>query len=304
MAAYQKSLNTLYGHSVNDTIPPADATTKGYYRYDTDKEHYYQNQTGSAWTLILTGPNAVAAFANKTLDLRANTTLRQCRYGVYVPSEESKAVGQGVLAGLVGIGDKGTSTQNTGGKYDVWSTKAVANDCAGVVKLDTFTCWRNANPLLRFAWLYPGNTTNKRMFKGVGAKRLINTDSDTAPLNSNENGFFFGYGSGDTNYQLFHNDATGTCVKVDTGVLIPAIATNYILEIQINDFSGGSISWTLYSVLSNTNIGVGVRNTVLGTGNIATRIPSQTTHLFMQDLVITTSASIQPNNIHHVEVFV
>lgn len=167
MAAYQKSLNTLYGHSVNDTIPPADATTKGYYRYDTDKEHYYQNQTGSAWTLILTGPNAVAAFANKTLDLRANTTLRQCRYGVYVPSEESKAVGQGVLAGLVGIGDKGTSTQNTGGKYDVWSTKAVANDCAGVVKLDTFTCWRNANPLLRFAWLYPGNTTNKRMFKGA-----------------------------------------------------------------------------------------------------------------------------------------
>lgn len=301
MAEY-KQIETLWlGHSINDTPPSASSKT-GHFRLDTDLVVlYYSN--GTTWITIATGPAAVIEFTNKTIDMRKNPILRLHRYGVYTPSEESKAVGQGGLAGLVGIGDK-TNNINTGGKYDIWSTKAVIDDCAGVVKLDTFISFRLSNPLLRFAWLFPGSKTNRREFKGVGAKRLINTNSATAPLNSNENGFMFGYGSdADTNFQIFHNDATNTCVKVDTGLAIPAIATNYILEIQFNDASGGSVTWTLYSVTSGSTPGLGIRGSVLGTGTISSRIPGSNTHLYIQDLVVATNASIQPNNIHCVEVF-
>jgi hypothetical protein len=243
------------------------------------------------------GEASIQPITNKEIDNKLNTILRHSRYGRYSPSEETGGKGEGALSGLVGVGTRGTSTQNTAGKYDVWNTRAVIDDCAGVLKLDSFTCQRISNPLVRFAFLFE-SSANRRVFKGLGSKRLINTNSNTAPLNSGEAGIFFGHGVGDSTWQIFHNDASGTCVKTNTGITIPAISTNYIVEIKANDSTPNFVV-TFYSVVSP-----GIRSSILGTPiTITTDIPAQTTSLYLQDLIVTTDGSIQSNKIHYDEVF-
>ena len=121
----------------------------------------------------------------------------------------------------------------------------VVNDIAGVVKLDSFVCARLSNPLIRFIWRFIVSST-RRMFKGFTAKRLINDNTDTAPLNSNESGIMIGYGVGDTQFYMFHNDATGTCVKTPTGITLPVIDSNLIADIQLID-SPASVVVTIWT---------------------------------------------------------
>ena len=251
-----------------------------------------------AGTPVLTTGDQI--ISSKTWDVKNNTFLRLSRVGIYTPGSDNNASDNttGVLKGLVGLGSVVTLL-NTGGKYHQWATAGtIANDVAGVVKLDNYTSWRIINPVVRFAFLFvPNTSSDRRIFKGWGAQRLLTLNSDTAPLGATERGFLFGHGAGDTAFHIFHNDGTAVCVKTTTGVNLPGVITNYILEIQAND-SVPNFVWTLYSVASP-----GVRNTVVGTGTISTRIPSQTAGLYLQDLAIGSTTAVQHNNIHYIEVF-
>lgn len=246
----------------------------------------------------LLGEANTASITNKVYDERLNTSLRYARKGRYVPSLEVGVLGEGALQGLVSYGTKATSNQNTAGKYDIWNTLAVTDAIAGVAKLDSFTCQRISNPIVRFAFLYAGSTTNRRVFKGLGSRRLITMNSNTAPLNTAEPGIFVGYIDGvDTQWQVYHNDASGACVKDTTGINIPAVGTNYIVEIQATDSTPNFIV-TFYSVTSP-----GARGAVIGTPlTITADIPAQTTSLYLQDLVASKDGSVQANNIHYIEV--
>lgn len=263
-------------------------------------------ETSGNWAIIIPPLTAdqkmlfesvAATVSKKTIDLRDNTVLRLGRYGAYRPNVEVSAEGEGALKGLVGIGTKVVSHNNTG-KNDIWSTRAVLNDIAGLVKLDTFVCQRTVNPLFRYAFIFvPPVSNNRRVFKGVGPKRLIDAQSDTAPLTNTESGVFFGHGSTDTQWQVFYNDGTGPCQKVSTGLNLPAVATNLIVEIKAND-SVPNFVVSIYSM----GLG-GVRGSLLATPTtLTTRIPGQTTNLYWQDLVSAATASAQPNYIHYDEV--
>jgi hypothetical protein len=123
-------------------------------------------------------------------------------------------------------------------------------------------------------------------------------NSDTAPLNTNENGILFGYGAADTQFYIYHNDATGACVKDPTGFSIPAVNTNYIVEIAAFD-STPKFEVSLFSVTSP-----GKKGSLIGGSPwiVNTRIPGQVTGLYTQDLVMGSTTAVQANNIHYIEV--
>jgi hypothetical protein len=252
----------------------------------------------SANFLLTTNTKTVT---NKLYDLKNNTWLRFARAGTYSPASVLGITDDtwGMLVGLTGVGTQSVNA-NTGGKYHRWETAGtVADDVAGVLKLDTYTAFRNMNPLIRFAFLFNVNTSNnRRMFKGWGPQRMLTLTSDTAPLDSGEAGFLFGHGAADTEFQIFHNDTTGACVKESTGFTMPVINTNYILDISASD-SGASFTWTLYGVSAVGNRG----SSSLATGTITTDIPAATTGLYCQDLIVGSTTAVQQNNIHYIEVF-
>lgn len=244
---------------------------------------------------------------NKILDYPNNTHLRHARIGAYSPAGSKGAFNDcyGALRGMVGIGNQSTATLNTGGKYHVWNTVGtVIDDCAGVVKLDSFTSWRLANPLIRFATLFNPNTSNnRRLFKGFGPQRLLTLNSDTQPITTTESGVIFGHGAADNQFYVWHNDGDGGAVQKTPfpggGIPLPTANTNYIVEISAND-TVPSFTITLYSVITP-----GVRGSVIGSLTITTDIPSQTAGLYTQDLVVGAVAAspVRSNNIHYIEVF-
>ena len=274
MAEYEQRYFRFRGSSRIDTIP-SPVGRAGYTRYDVDtKREFYSD--GTNWLL-----------------------MRKEIAGGYYADSQGGVDAFGCLNGLVGIGNQGTNTTNTAGKYHIWNTRNVTNDCAGVLKLDDYVELRSRSPIYSFKFLWVANgSSNRRMFKGLGPKRLINVNTDTTPVNSNEFCFFFGHGAADTQWQIWNNDATGTCVKTSTGINIPAINTNYILEILADNTLG--YVWSLYNVTSNER-GALVSG---ATGIVNTRIPATTTSTYLQDLIITSDGSIQPNNIHNIEVYI
>jgi hypothetical protein len=136
------------------------------------------------------------------------------------------------------------------------------------------------------------------MFTGYGAQRLLTTNTDTAPLAATESGFLFGHGAADTAFSIFHNDAAGDCQKTPTNINLPAIATNYILEIKADD-AAGSFTATLYSVNTGAQ-----RGAIVGTPvTINTEIPASLTPLYMQNLVMGSTTDQQFNEPYFIEVY-
>lgn len=291
MAAYKQQYFTWIGHSVNDTAPAA-STVSGHFKYDTDLT-IMSYSDGTTWKPFAFGAEAIAELKNKTVDFVQNDFFRLPRHGYWSAEEQT---GRGLLNGCVVIGVDGGVWQNTQGKYRIITTRNVVNDCCGIAKLDTFTCWRNSITTLRFAFNFlVAGVATQRMFKGVGAQRLINLDTNVTPLNSNESGFFFGHGAGDTNFKVWYNDGTGTCIKDDTGIPLPSIDTNYVLEIKLNN-STSSFTATLWNTF------LGAKTTQAGSVIKTTRIPAFTTSLFLQDLLVTTNGTVRTVNIHWDEV--
>jgi hypothetical protein len=97
------------------------------------------------------------------------------------------------------------------------------------------------------------------------------TYSDTVLVDTMTNVIGFGSESSDTNIQVFHNDGSGTCTKVDLGASFPAnrtggaaLTTMYSFELY-NDYSGN----VLYKA-TNNETGVSVE------GTLSTNLPATT----------------------------
>lgn len=276
-----------------------------------NNQRVLQSETGLTAQRTITYPDSnikvlgeanSAPVTNKQLDTKTNTFMRIARVGAYSPASSAGQFTNdswGTLKGIVGVGVENSVVVNTGGKYHQWQTPGTAtNDCCGIVKLDSFVAQRLTNPLIRFAFRLDADAATTRMFKGWTAQRLLTLDSNTEPLISGEYGFLFGYGAGDSQFYIFHNDATGTCVKDPTGINLPGANTNYIVELEAVN-STPSFLWRLYAVDGTTQ----ARSTLLGSGTITTDIPSSSSNLYMQDLMIKTTAVVQQNYIHYVEVY-
>ena len=93
-----------------------------------------------------------------------------------------------------------------------------------------------------------------RQFYGMNALTTDMTYTDTVTVESMLNVIGVGSDAADTNLQVFHNDGSGTCTKIDLGVNFPANRTSgaaltntYSIEL----YNGNNASTVIYKVTNN-----------------------------------------------------
>lgn len=259
----------------------------------SDKTWTFQNATDT-----FVGRATSDTLTNKSLDLMSNTVTRLSKYGVIAANKLRGITSHGMFDGAVTLGNElDTSNNSTGNFCNLQTRSGSNNDTSGVIKIGGILSKRIRNPLLRFVFIFDhNNTSNRRIFKGFGPNRLLDT-SGTEPVTSSESCFLFGHGASDTAFYIFHNDGGGTCVKDTTGISLPPSQTGYILEIQAVDSSSG-FRWTLWTMST-----LGDKSSQVGTGLVTTRVPGQTTALYFHDVVQSPIANLVNNSFYYTEVF-
>lgn len=111
-----------------------------------------------------------------------------------------------------------------------------------------------------------------RQFYGMMGQTSDLTYSDSVTVASMLNVIGVGSDAADANLQIFHNDGSGTCTKVDLGVNFPAnrtagaaMTTTYSIEL----YNGNSLSEVIYKVTNN-------ELNFFTEGTITTNIPLET----------------------------
>jgi hypothetical protein len=117
-------------------------------------------------------------------------------------------------------------------------------------------------------WGIASTTANQQAAVGLWAATGA-TATTTVPSNL-VNCIFAGWDSADTNLQIMHNDATGTCTKIDLGVNFPANETLAVYEFMM--FAPPNGSSVFYRVIRLDTGDV-------AEGEITTNLPTSTTFL-------------------------
>lgn len=108
------------------------------------------------------------------------------------------------------------------------------------------------------------SNTSKRAFAGLGGGGDA-TDVNPSTLT---NIIGMGWDSGDTNCQVFHNDASGTATKINLGALFPVPTSDLVDFYQITISSPPNTSEVSYTI-KNMNSGA------VAEGTITTNIPTE-----------------------------
>jgi hypothetical protein len=114
-------------------------------------------------------------------------------------------------------------------------------------------------------------TATNRGFVGLTATTSAPTDVQPSTLVSC---IGVGWDAADANMQIMHNDASGTCTKVDltSAFIVPTIDRNGLFQLDIWCASNESkLNWSLTDLINGT--------TVTGDTGVSTDIPTNTTYL-------------------------
>ena len=129
--------------------------------------------------------------------------------------------------------------------------------------------------------------TGARQFYGVTSSTTALTISSTALVEQLTNVIGIGSDALDTNLQIFHNDGTGTCTKIDLGANFPANrnATAYTDFITFELYNPEQSTDVHYRAISHQN------NNFTVEGTITTNKPDNVTALAMQGCRTSGSSS-------------
>lgn len=129
--------------------------------------------------------------------------------------------------------------------------------------------------------------TGARQFYGITSSTTALTISSTALVEQLTNVIGIGSDALDTNLQIFHNDGTGTCTKIDLGAnfLANRNASPYTDFITFELYNPEQSSDIHYRAISHQN------NNFTVEGTITTDLPSNTTALTMQGCRTSGSSS-------------
>jgi hypothetical protein len=112
-------------------------------------------------------------------------------------------------------------------------------------------------------------TSTTRCFVGMTNSTAAPTDVEPSTL---VNCVGMGWDAADTNLQMFHNDASGTCTKIDLGASFPVPTADRTKAYDLALFCAPNSTTIYYQV---TDLGTGA----VASGSITTNIPSNTTLL-------------------------
>lgn len=270
-----------------DTSNPANITQSASYRFATDSEKNTWNSKQNAITLTTTGTSGLATFNGNTLNIPNYTTSSSL-----MPQIMAHEVFRGVT-----YANNSTTETTFGGVTMSTTASTIARSVsttnyaskqirkgfyASVVSAGRYTGTRGSALL----WYIGGGFryvcefyisdsaygSGCRQFYGMIGQTTDLTYSDSITVASMINIIGIGSDAADSNLQIFHNDGTGTCTKIDLGANFPsnrtagAIMTNtYSLEL----FNASNSSNVIYKVTNNEN-----GNSVEGT--ISTNLPLDT----------------------------
>jgi hypothetical protein len=208
-----------------------------------------------------------------------NITL-DYKYGVYM-SNGMAVIGDGMMQDVQGVGSTVTFNGIDGsGTSHSFSTGSSVAQNAGIQII---------RPVGSFAGLTRLNFVPTYAFRGTPTTRsgadsrlysgwVTNTTGvavSDSPLAQADGGIVVGYGSGDTNFNVWHGDGTNPISKTElTGATVPASTTNLLIDMI---------------AITQSNILVVVSNgntlAVLGSANITTNLPVNTKTLNWQTVV-------------------
>jgi hypothetical protein len=115
--------------------------------------------------------------------------------------------------------------------------------------------------------IYDGAANSShRAFVGLYAAGTAPTDVDPSTITSMVG---MGYDAADTNVQFFHNDASGTATKIDTGIAKPTTNNSRGYLVKIECPPGGPATFTLKEVVAGSTF----------TAVASTNLPTATTFL-------------------------
>jgi hypothetical protein len=135
-------------------------------------------------------------------------------------------------------------------------------------------------------WFVP----NARQFMGLTGSSTLLAISSTTSVESLTSVIGIGSDVGDTNLQVFHNDGSGLCTKIDLGVNFPANKTGAVAN-------GKGYMLELYNAYGSTDVKYRVTNladNVIVTGTISSNLPTSLV-VGMQGQIVRTSGSTSQN---------
>jgi hypothetical protein len=135
-------------------------------------------------------------------------------------------------------------------------------------------------------WFVP----NARQFMGLTPSISLLAINSTTSVESLLNVIGIGSDVGDTNLQIFHNDGSGLCTKIDLGVNFPANKTGAVAN-------GKGFMLELYNAYGSTDVKYRVTNladNVIVTGTISSNLPTALL-IGMQGQIVRTSGSTSQN---------
>lgn len=150
----------------------------------------------------------------------------------------------------------GGSADRQAAHYGTQTSEYVYRRASGSALGGGFTLVARAIPLTVAA--------NQRSFLGMGSfagSIMTQTQEPSAQIDC----AFFGKDAADTNLFFMHNDGSGSCTKVDSGVAFSTLI-GHILDIELSCDAGGT---TLTYLITDRNTG-----TVLMDGTASTNLPT------------------------------
>jgi len=154
----------------------------------------------------------------------------------------------------------------------IWTSAATAN-AASEGRTVASLVWRGNSAGLggwyyACRWAISSSTANQQV--AVGLWNATGATATTTVPSNLTNCIFVGWDSADTNLQVMHNDASGTCTKIDLGASFPANSTTAVYEFMM--FAPPNGSSVFYRV-------VRLDTGDVAEGEITTDLPASTTFL-------------------------
>lgn len=154
----------------------------------------------------------------------------------------------------------------------IWTSAATANS-ASEGRTAASLVWRGDTAGLggwfyACRWAISSSTANQQVAVGLWAATGA-TATTTVPSNL-VSCVFAGWDSADSNLQIMHNDAAGTCTKIDLGASFPANSTTAVYEFMMFAPPNGSSVYYRVVRLDTGDV---------AEGEITTNLPTSTTFL-------------------------
>jgi hypothetical protein len=173
------------------------------------------------------------------------------QYGGWIPGNGAIQTSNLIVANHVGTGtlttvDSTLTNYRTRFKRNVLTSAASAGSVAHVRTASFNASVHGGTDLTTYfggyfyKYILPieSSITGCRQFAGL--RNLATTPTTGTEPSSFVNCVILGWDSGDTNMQIMHNDASGTCTKIDLGASFPANTANTVYEFYLFQQAGNS----------------------------------------------------------------